>query len=221
MMATKTAAKKKEGKRARGRPALPPEQQRVRLVDAAERCFEHERYANVGIVDIVREARMSTRTFYQFFESKEDLVVCLAEARADIFLEEMDRLATESDNIVEAVDHLLRFFLERIPIVVVELNLQAGSVSERIHGVLRHYREQIAMRMLGMIYRAAEADGVLDPDDIPEPWAVILVLGGIESLILRQHSEGRREEISAMHPHIMRALRFLFPRHLVESQKIR
>ena len=56
-MATKAAAQKKDGKRARGRPALPPEQQRARLIDAAERCFEQERYANVGIVDIVREGR--------------------------------------------------------------------------------------------------------------------------------------------------------------------
>jgi AcrR family transcriptional regulator len=212
---------KKEVKRARGRPALPPEQQRARLIDAAERCFEGSRYSNVGIVDIVREAHMSTRTFYQFFESKEDLVVCLAETRADIFLDEMERLASEADNIVEAVDQLLRFFLLKIPIVVLELNLQAGSAGDQINAVLVRYREQIAMKMLGMVMAAANEEGLLDPDDMPEPWSIVLVLAGIEGLILRYHSEGRREELEALHEHIMGALRFLFPRHLVESQKIR
>ena len=56
------------GKGRRGRRPLPPEQQRRRLLEAAERSFERNRYEGAGIQSIVREAGMSSRSFYQFFD---------------------------------------------------------------------------------------------------------------------------------------------------------
>jgi len=62
-------------KRPRGRPPIPEDVQRRRLVTAAIRVFADKPYEGARIADIVREAKMSSRSFYQFFESKEDVVV--------------------------------------------------------------------------------------------------------------------------------------------------
>ena len=61
-------------KRPRGRPAIPKEVQRRRLIEAAFRVFERNRYERTSVADIVGEAGMSSRSFYDHFASKEDLV---------------------------------------------------------------------------------------------------------------------------------------------------
>ena len=66
-------------KRPRGRPPLPRAGQRQRLVDAATRAFDRMNGEKLTVSDIVHEAGMSSRTFYDYFESKDDLVRYLAE----------------------------------------------------------------------------------------------------------------------------------------------
>ena len=84
-------------------------------------------FDDVGIHDIVGEAGMSTRTFYKFFSGKVDLVSVLATDRAEMFLVEMEKIAGEAKNSLEAIDKMLRFYLERLPVVVLELERAAGS----------------------------------------------------------------------------------------------
>src|SRR5690606_30220686 len=61
--------------RRRGRPPIPPEQQRRRLLEAARAELRRSDFGSVRVSDVVRTAGMSSRSFYDHFASKEDLLI--------------------------------------------------------------------------------------------------------------------------------------------------
>lgn len=194
-------------RRRRGRRPLPPEQQRRRLLEAAERSFERSHYEGAGIQSIVREAGMSSRSFYEFFESKEDLVAELIRERAEVFLVEMEEVFREADDLWGAIDRVLRIYLEMLPMVLLDLERLSGAASQRVRRLRSAYREKIGEVLVREIGRLAQAGIVLSP---PDPLSIALVLAGIEGLSISYHYEGRREELLALHPQLLRALRRLF-----------
>jgi AcrR family transcriptional regulator len=177
-------------------------------LEAAERIFERNHYEGAGIQDIVREAGMSTRSFYQFFASKEELVAELARDRAEAFLVKMEEVFREADDGWEAVDQVLRIYLEMLPLVVLDLERLSGAASERVRRLRTAYREKIGEVLIREIGRLAEA-GVV-PSAL-EPTSIALVLAGIEGLSIGYHHEGGREELRALHPQLRETLRRLFP----------
>jgi AcrR family transcriptional regulator len=196
------------GKGRRGRRPLPPEQQRRRLLEAAERSFERNRYEGAGIQSIVREAGMSSRSFYQFFDSKEDLVAELIRERAEVFLLEMEEVFRGADNLWDAVDQVLRIYLEVLPMVVLDLDQMGGAASQRVRRLRRAYREKIGEVLVREIGRMEQAGIVTSP---PHPLSIALILAGIENLSISYHYEGRREELLALHTELLSSLRRLFP----------
>ena len=53
-------------------------QARQRILDAAANRFEHQGFANTSIADIMRTANLGVGTFYNYFNSKEDVLLTLA-----------------------------------------------------------------------------------------------------------------------------------------------
>lgn len=195
-------------KRRRGRRPLPAEQQRRRLLEAAERSFERNHYEGAGIQGIVREAGMSSRSFYQFFESKEDLVAELTRDRAEAFLVEMKEVFREAEDAWAAIDQVLRIYLEMLPMVILDLDRLTGAASQRVRRLRNAYREKIGEVLVREIGRLAEAGIVPTP---PDPMIIELILAGIENLSISYHYEGRRDELLALHPQLLRVLQRLFP----------
>ncbi len=206
-------------KRGRGRPGTPPEVARTRLIDAAERCFERQPYAEVGVLDIVREAGMSSRSFYQHYDGKLDLAVALMEARAEVYIQGLEQAASEATTILEGVERALRSFLRDLPVVVLDLRAVSGPEGERVRGILDRYRMRIGASFLREFNRARDQGLV---DEIPDPLSVLIVIYGIESLVMQTpRGPGRRAAMRALEPQILEAVRGLFPRWLENPQKIR
>lgn len=197
--------------RSRGRPRIPAEQQRRRLLDAAERTFERQRYEGASVQAIVSEAGMSSRSFYEFFDSKEELVIALAKERADTFLEQMLEALRATDDLDVGVDNVLRVFLENLPVVLLELESLSGTTGKQVRDVRSHYRGEISRIMVEEIARLAGA-GVIE--SVPSPMALSLVIAGIEGIVIRYHGEGRREDLLALYDDLRRAVHELFPRFL-------
>lgn len=215
---TEASAKAKAApKRGRGRPATPPEELRARLIDAAERCFDRDPYEKVGIMDIVREARMSSRSFYRFFENKVDVAVALASDRAEAFVGDMQTIVRESDNSLEVVDRMLMTYLRDLPMVVADLQRVPPSAGARIQEVVDQYRQKIAEVVITEITRGLQ-EGLVT--SLPDPMSVSLVISGIESMSIRLNTERRREDLIAMHPAFLAAVRNLFADWISEDQKI-
>jgi AcrR family transcriptional regulator len=201
-------------KRRRGRPALPPEQQRRRLLDAAERAFERNHYERTSVQDVVREAGMSSRSFYEVFESKADLAAELARDRAENFVSRIADVLLAASGPVEGIDELLRIYLETLPVVVIDLEHLGGEAGDRVRAIRDEYRNRIQLVLMGAFSQIRE-QGLIENE--PDPLAVELVIAGIESLSIRFHHAGAREELVALHPELLRAIRGLFPDHLGES----
>ncbi len=204
-------------RRRRGRPATPPDELRARLIDAAERCFEQTPFEDVGIMDIVREAKMSSRSFYRFFENKTEVAVALARERAEKFVGDMQRIVDESDNSLEVVNRMLMTYLRDLPMVVADLQRVPPSAGARIHEVVDEYRQKISEVVVHEITRGL-GQGLVT--SLPDPMSVTLVIAGIEGLSIRYNTERRREDLVALHPQILSAIRSLFAEWISEDQKI-
>jgi AcrR family transcriptional regulator len=87
------------GGQATGGRLLTPRGRRTRavLVDAAKTVFERLPYADVRVADVTAEARVSTGTFYTYFDSKEEIFYEVAE-------EVFEEMATSGLLDVAAID---------------------------------------------------------------------------------------------------------------------
>lgn len=191
-------------KRPRGRPAIPREVQRRRLMEAALRAFEKSRYERTTIADIVGEAGMSSRSFYDHFASKEDLVAAIIEETGFGMLEELERALGETTDDVRAdVDRALSMFLERLPASAIDLERLGGDAGRRVGEVRRRIVQRLTDLTQDYIARMYAAGRVPRLPARPE---TELLLTGIEGMCLRYYSEGRRSELMGLRSRILRVL---------------
>lgn len=80
---------------------------RQALIQAALRLFEEKGYEETTLAEIAAEAEVSTRTFFSYFASKEDVLFFDSQQRLD---RAMTRLAAKTPD--QTVADLLRQFLE-------------------------------------------------------------------------------------------------------------
>jgi AcrR family transcriptional regulator len=188
-------------RRRRGRPPIPRDVQRKRLIDAAMALVARGHYEKTTVADIVREAGMSSRSFYQHFASKEDMVAEIVEEHGQRFMAQLiDRLSTPTDPLA-AADRALRAFLELFPAGAVDLERLGGEGGQRV----REVRRKFARAMADLVERwlaALKARGAIER--VPERAEIELVLYGIEALSFRYYGEGRREELMALRPLLLR-----------------
>lgn len=188
-------------KRPRGRPPIPEDVQRRRLVTAAIRVFNDRPYESARIADIVREAKMSSRSFYQFFESKEDVVVEVIHLVMGAFLRNLERVFAETDDPIQRIDRGLARALEIFSATgTLDLTRIGGGAGVRALEARTHYVRRIS----AMITRELEAAHVRGQvAAAPDPATVELVVTGIEGMGLRFMAEGRGPELARLQPALM------------------
>jgi AcrR family transcriptional regulator len=188
----------------RGRPALGEHEQRRRLIDAAWRVFEEESEDRVTVADIVRQAGMSSRSFYQHFSSKEDLIAQMVEdVGADILAAvEADFREPLADPFAQTT-RALGTFLERLPAVAIDLTRLEGTIGGRVvrlrQRVVRALTEVVHVHMVAL----HEAGQVTRR---PERAEVEVLIAGIAELGIRYYSDGRRGELLALQPALVRLI---------------
>ena len=191
-------------KRPRGRPAIPRDVQRRRLLEAAWRAFERSRWERTTVADIVTEAGMSSRSFYLHFGSKEDLIAEMVEEVAARLLGEIEALLQQTpDDVEKHADAAIGCFLEMLPAASIDLERLGGDAGRRVGEVRRRMVQSLTdltvrymerMHALGRVPRA------------PDRAEIELLLTGIEGMCLRYYSEGRRDELIALRPRILRLM---------------
>lgn len=191
-------------KRPRGRPAIPKEVQRRRLIEAAFRVFERNRYERTSVADIVGEAGMSSRSFYDHFASKEDLVAEIVAEVGERLLGELSEVMTDMPLDVERnADLALGIFLEGLPVSAIDLERLGGDAGRRVGEV----RRRIVQRLTNLTHTYLGrllAKGLVAR--LPERAEVEIIMTGIEGMCLRYYSEGRRDELLEIRPLILRLL---------------
>lgn len=187
-------------KRRRGRPPIPEEVQRRRLLRAAIEVFTTRSYAGARISDIVREAGMSSRSFYEFFESKEDLVVAVIHEVVGTFVTRLEAIFSATDDPIERIDRGLSAALEIFAGAGLDVTRLSGAAGSSALEVRTHYVRRISA-MITTELEAVHASGRIPAP--PDPAAVELVITGVEGMGLRFMAEGRGAELRRLHPVLM------------------
>jgi AcrR family transcriptional regulator len=188
-------------KRRRGRPSIPKEVQRKRLVDATLRVIRQKRYETISVAAIVREAGMSSRSFYDHFVSKDDVVAEIVRERGQRLIGALEEIYRQSKSDQERADRGLRAYLELFPAGIVDLERLGGEAGQRVREVRQQAVETITDLVLEQYERAHAAGNVAR---VPHRAEVSVVLMGIEGLSFRYYSEGRRDGLLALHPVLLR-----------------
>lgn len=197
------------GRRGRGRPAIPAEVQRKRLVDATLRVLEKSHYGKVTVADIVREAGSSTRSFYVHFDSKEDVLAEIVRLQASRFVARIEEIFRQRGSDEEIAGRAVRAYLELFPAGTVDLERLGGEAGQRVRDMRRRYVQALTDLVLQQYERIQAAGRIAR---VPDRAAVELAITGIEGLSFRYYSEGRRDELLALQPVLQQAfLRALAP----------
>jgi AcrR family transcriptional regulator len=76
---------------------------RARLMQTARRLFTQRGYSNVGINDVIAEAGIARMTLYNYFASKDDLIVAVYEEMASEILASLAGLSSNAVSERESV----------------------------------------------------------------------------------------------------------------------
>jgi len=157
------------------------ERRRAELVEAAAAAFAAKGVAGAAVSDIVREAGVAQGTFYLYFDSRDDVILAVAERFGDTLVERIEQTAARPG---AAVDKLLALgdTLREATAVgdasdLFEIMHQPGS--RLLHDRLTEHLSPRLAVIVEQIIAQGVAEGVFTvPDTRAAAW---FVLGGLRS----------------------------------------
>lgn len=186
----------------------PPESaafsHRDRLLAAMAQAVAAKGLAGTTVADVVTLARVSRRTFYEHFATREECFVALYEAiSVQAFRVLAGAMEPERDwrpQIGEALQRYLALLasqpalLKTMFVAVLELGDAGLAARRRVHQGLVDYIESV--------YRASAG-----PGQAPLERALVTgLVGGIHELILQALEDGRAGELTALVPSVTRLI---------------
>lgn len=186
-----------------GRHGLPRElvveNQRERIITALVDNVAERGYNATTVAHITKAASVSRRTFYEHFADKEACFLAAYEMISDHLLDSMtaaaDSFAEWPQKVRAALATLLRFLAaepELAKVCMVEPNVAGGEAATRHRESLRRFAE---------ILRTGRPE-LAGERHLPEAIEETLV-GGIVSLIVREISADRTEQLTGLLPELV------------------
>ena len=130
-------------------PSSSPEpvDHRARLIDALAATLAHQSYANTTIADVVAQAHVSKRTFYEQFSSKDACLVALCETLSQRTLGLIAEGFDPSADWVEQLGHVTRAYLSSLqaqPALIRTLFIELMSLGPKGWQVRRQIHQRFA-----------------------------------------------------------------------------
>lgn len=193
-------------RRSTDRPRAEPAEPRTRLLEGMARVVSVKGYAATTITDIVREARVSRRTFYEQFFDKPALLMSLFEATSDRALRALraaiDPARSLQDQLVPAYTAYFEALAANpalLQVVYVEiLGLGRPGLAAR-----RRANEEVGRFLLELLNGDADKDA-----PVPRHTAVAVV-GAINELVADSIERGRAAELAELAPEAARLTRLI------------
>jgi len=171
----------------------PPHEHYLRLLEGMTRAVATKSYADITIADIVREAAVSRRSFYEHFTTKADCLLALYESASKRALFVLSTAVDPTQPWRTQVTHALTAYLDVLAqdqallktlfVEILGLGLPGLAVRRRVN-------EQLAM-----FIQIATVDG--DKHRMSASMAMTVV-GGINELILQKVEEGSSGELRSL-----------------------
>ncbi|MBC5783394.1 TetR/AcrR family transcriptional regulator [Ramlibacter sp. USB13] len=167
-------------------------QHRSRLLEGMAVAVAQKGYADTTIADIVREASVSRRTFYEHFATKAECLVALYEAASHNALKVLRGAVEPGRDWELQVEGALRAYLDCMasnPVLLRTLFIEILHLGTEGLAARRRVNQEIADYMLA----------VVGPDRVT-PALAMAVVGGIHELVLQAIEEGRVERLAELTP---------------------
>ena len=182
------------------------------LLDAALVVMERNGYVDAAVADILREADLSTRSFYRHFESKDQLLCALfrreADAAAARLRAKVDAAASPRAALHAWIDEILSFGHHRVKAARVSVLGSPGAMkAEGYVDEMRHASEVLTAPLEALL-REGAADGsfpLADPvADAPLVRSVVWAAAGLNPA--REKATSRTEAARQLRSFCERAL---------------
>ena len=162
--------------------SIPPERQahRQRLLEGMARSVAAKGYVASTVADIVREAEVSRRTFYEYFSDRTDCLIALYEAASYGALGVLRSALDPARSWQTQVEQALQAYLECLasdPVLLRTLYVEILGLGAAGLAARRRVNQDIADFMLTVINTDASRES-LAPD------MALAVVGGVNELIL-------------------------------------
>jgi AcrR family transcriptional regulator len=171
-----------------GRPRRFETEDELRLLlNAALVVMERNGYTDAAVADILREADLSTRSFYRHFESKDQLLCALfrreADASAARLWAKVRAVAGPRQALDAYVDEILSFGHDRVKAARVSVLGSPGAMKAQGYAQEMHHAAEVLTAPLEALLRDGAADGsfpLADPAaDAPLIQSVLWAAAGL------------------------------------------
>ena len=169
---------------------------RRRLLDAMAEAVAHKGYADTTIADLASGARVSRRTFYEHFGSKEECLIALYEAASRQALSVLrDAIDPAHDPLTQA-ERALHAYLSTMasnPLLLKTLFIAILGLGSTGLQARRRVNQHLANLILEVINRPGEKKRKPLP-----PALAMSIVGGINELVLEMIERDRMTELDQL-----------------------
>lgn len=186
-----TVASREQQKEHPREPQAVPHTHRHRLLEGMAHAVAIKGYAATTIADIVREAAVSRRTFYEYFSTKGDCLIALYTAASHNALDVLRNAIDPSHDWHEQVEIAMKAYFDCLaqnPVLMRTLFIEILGLGPDGLAARRRVNEEIADFMLKVINAHASAPQRREPLSAEMAMAVV---GGINELILQAIEQDR------------------------------
>ncbi|WP_374593123.1 TetR/AcrR family transcriptional regulator [Aquabacterium sp.] len=174
---------------------LTGDDHRGRLLEGLAQALAHRSYHDVTIADVVAAARVSKRTFYEQFSSKEDCLLALCEAVSEDTLRTIATHFTPNLEWEAQLDTVVRAYLGRLqlrPALIRALFIELLAIGARGLKV----RRDIGRRFADFLCMQVEIVKLQRPAKHSlDPAVAMAVVGGINDLILQAIEDDAADQL--------------------------
>ncbi len=164
---------------------------RQRLLDAMARCVADKGFTALTIADIVREASVSRRTFYEHFSTKDECLAALYQAASNSALSALRATLDPQRSWQSQLDGALKAYLGRLasnPMLLRTIFVEILGLGKVGLQARRRVNQDIA-DFLRAVLQAAPEGVVISPE------MAMVMVGGINELILQLIEQDRTEDM--------------------------
>jgi AcrR family transcriptional regulator len=180
------------------------QEHRARLLRGMAQSVAEKGYADTTIGDIVREASVSRRTFYEHFRDKAECLIALYQAASRNALKVLREAVDPAHEWEQQAERAIRAYLESLasnPMLVRTLFIEILGLGPDGLEARRAIHRAIADFLLELVNAGDPMLARLTPDD------VAAFIGGVHELVLQKIEQGRVSEVPQLTATATRLLR--------------
>ena len=175
-----------------------PTEHRARLLEGMAQCVAAQGYADTTIADIVREASVSRRTFYEHFADKAECLVALYEAASGNAIAVLRAAIDPASDWEAQVEQAMGAYLgvlARNPVLLRTLFIDILGLGTPGLAARRRANQQLADLMLDVVNNRPGERKRKAP---LQPTMAMAVVGGINEMVLQSIEQGRAAKLQEL-----------------------